>query len=369
MMSAIVSLALPACQFPEYGTANGGGAGGAGGDDDDAASGGMSGAPIGAAGEAGEAGSDAGAGGGGAGGAGGGAGGGGAGAAPTTPCDVGGCVPRVPSGWKGPIAYWANKAGGALPACPPGYGAPVDLHHDLNVPNTCPCTCMAQNQVCETTLRLFSDLSCANECANMAVQAMCSGVSGCVGSQGSMKAPAPTPAGGSCKANTAPLADVTWKYDARLCPANNAGSCDDTSQVCAPTPESPYLSQLCIMQVLQPGHSIPPCPAEYQNPTDPLYGTFSDDRACSACGCGSVSGGSCTASKLILGSADCNGPAEYPTLNNSCKPFDLGPGTGVQPTNVGFQYTVVAGTCSVTTPPKYSGGAVVSGNVTVVCCQ
>ena len=359
MVSAIVSLALPACQFPTYSMASGhaGNAGDAAG----AMSGGAAGAPDddgGAAGagetggESGESGSAA----------------GGSGGTPKVRCDADACVPAPPKVWQ-PIAFWQGTAGVLPEECPPGYSNPRDLHHDLNVPNTgCVCTCSAQGQSCQSTLHIFGNKDCTGPCAQASPSGLeCDIVSGCIGSQGSARADAPMISGGSCQSKVSAPNDPTWKFDARVCRLDGAAVCEDPSQVCAPIPPSPYLSQLCVMTVVSAGRTPPPCPAGYPSSIPPLYESFSDELGCSPCGCSGVTGGSCSGKMLMSGGIDCSSkPVDF--AFGVCKEFDLGPGT-IQPTHVGGQYTVVPGTCDVASQSHVIGQAAPSGQITVVCCQ
>jgi len=350
--SAVVTLALPGCQFPTYGMASGGGGSSAGG---------VSSQPAGAAGDAGDAGSEAGA-------TAGAAGAGGMDVEPPQRCAQA-CVPSAPSGWQGPMAFWEGQAsaGPTLPKCPPGYDTPIDRHRDLVAPTACTCTCSAVNQVCDATLHIYGDLACNTECAS-ASTSTCGPVSGCIGSQGSVSVEAATISGGSCTPYVPPLPDPTWQYNERLCQSNDPGSCDDDFQVCAPTPSVPYASQLCVTSVVLEGQTPPACPAAYPTPYKALlYEVYTDMRRCSACGCGNVTGGSCTGNAVLSGGVDCSAGREFP-IGTSCKTFDLGAGT-IHPTRVGNAYTPVPGTCGVASPPVSSGQANPSGSVTVVCCQ
>ncbi len=351
LLSAVSSLALPACQFPDYGFAHGS----AGSPSPDA--GGMSNAPGGASGDggaSGESGTED---------------GGIGGAAPDPqPCDPLDCVPRAPSGWLGPIAFWDGPSGPAdqLPACPPGYTDPTDLHHELNVPGDCTCTCDAQGQNCadNTALHIYSDLKCHTPCETVAPQA-CTAVSVCTGSQGSIDSNIPTPSGGSCKATPSGPADATWNNDSRLCDANPARVCDDPDRVCAPLPRSPFISQQCVMRVMAAGSAVPMCPEGFPNGTA-LYGSFADGRGCSECTCSDVSGGTCSGTITLTDNGGCSTGIDY-TLGAACQSFDLGQGD-VKPTHVGGQYTVAGGSCSVATAPALTGTAMPDGRFTVVCC-
>ena len=354
LMSAVLSWALPGCQFPDYAFANarGGGAG-------------ATATPGGATSNT----SDAGAGGDEA---------GAAGAEPTpeppVPCDpMQACVPAAPSDWFGPIAFWEGKAGNPsdLPDCPPGYGRPRDLHRSLNAPPlSCDCTCSAEGQTCDenTTLQIYSDLMCESPCATLSPKA-CSAVSNCTGSQGSLKAAVPTPSGGTCAAHVSPKTDPTWDYDSRICQPNSAAQCDDPNLTCAPVPQLPYTTARCVAQVVMDGQAPPDCPSDYPKGHTVLYDDFTDGRGCTDCGCGSVSGGSCKGSTLTLSvDTECGGTVAPYTVGSPCTQFNLGSGN-VHPTSVGGTYTVTAGTCDVATPATPTGSATASGNFTVVCCK
>ena len=365
MISAIVSLALPACQFPDYGRASGG-QGGAG-----APAGGVpgdSGGPAGGRAEGGEAGEGR------EGGASGSADGGAGGAETAAmPCPIEACVPKAPAGWLGPIAFWDAIANSAipLPVCPEGYTKPVSLHHGVDMPTDgCRCTCTAQDQVCSTntTLYIYDDQKCEGTPCGSVSPLVCDGVSGCVHSQGTLKAAIPTPSGGTCNGEISPPAPASWQYDSRACAASGAHLCADSSRVCAPVPTSPYASRLCVMNVVGEGQSLPECPAPYRNGSKTLYESFSDMRHCSACGCSGVTGGSCTGSKLsISADGDCTSGVEY-KLGAGCQPFTL-TGNNAHPTSVGTEYSVTAGTCKVVSPSATIGNAPTIGQATLVCCQ
>lgn len=364
MISAIVSLALPACQFPEYGMARGGSAGapagGVPGDPAGAADGGEAGAD---GGEAGAAGNDGGTGG----------SGGTAGAEPApVPCPPENCVPKPPATWNGPMAFWDDVAGAPdpLPGCPEGYTKPTDWHHGVDQPTEgCRCTCTATDQVCSTntTLNIYADQRCEGVPCGTVSPVMCDAVPGCIDSQGSLKAAIPTPSGGFCKDTITPPTPAAWQYDSRLCSTNGATVCEDRSQVCAPPPTSPYLSRLCVSTVISADTPIPECPAEYSKLKKTVYKTFADNRICSPCTCSAVTGGSCAGKLSISAETDCSSGVEY-KLGAGCQPFTL-LGNNVHPTSVGAQYTVTGGDCKVVSPSSTVGNAPTTGSATVVCCQ
>ena len=185
----------------------------------------------------------------------------------------------------------------ALTGGPCRYGGSMtDVHRGLNAAaGACKCTCVAEGQVCDsgTKLEFFTDMGCATPCATTSVHS-CDAVSGNCGSQGSLRGAVPVATGGSCQPTVTMPTPASWQWDARICEASNARTCDDPALVCAPPPAAPYVSRLCVFSVILEAQSPPACPAEYPAAHEPLDATLSDDRGCSACACSSVSGGTCT---------------------------------------------------------------------------
>jgi hypothetical protein len=366
-MGALVGLGLAGCQFPEYDLAHdvsgqagaGTGAGLGTGADSGAA-------PAGGAISSGNAAGVA------MGGSVGAAGTGGSSTNEGPSCGSGkACSASLPAGWLGPVAYWQAKTGetSALPDCPDGYAEPNDLHTALVAPDgDCSCSCTAKGQVCDNaaSVSVFLDLGCQTECFKTSPLA-CSAVSGCNGSQGTMRADAPLPSGGTCEAKVTAhaLAPVTWQYDARLCNLQTpeAGTCTGAGELCTPTPRPPYASQLCVFRLVPEGQALPECPAAYPNSRDALSSTFSDNRSCSSCTCAGLKGGSCSGKLTLTNGQDCSSGFDY-TLGTGCQAFGL----ASPPSQVGAQYTLVPGACGIASDSKPIGGATPSGSATVVCC-
>jgi hypothetical protein len=210
-------------------------------------------------------------------------------------------------------------------------------------------------------------MSCVKTCATVSVLS-CNAASGCTGSQGSLRNDPPTISGGTCQATVSEPVAPSWQYNARLCQPSSA--CEDPSEVCAPTPALPYVTQRCVTRVLQEGEELTECPAEYPKGPKTFYDALTDNRGCSECSCSGVTGGSCSGKLVMSADADCSGESgdvDY-QLGSGCKSFNLGMGE-VHPSSVGGQYTVVPGTCSVASPAHATGSAEASGGVTKVCCQ
>ena len=245
---------------------------------------------------------------------------------------------------------------------------PTDLHTGLDAPDgDCSCSCTSTDQVCDkaASVSVFDDRDCRNECSHASPLA-CTAISGCSGNEGSVFAEAPKPSG-SCqpKVTSHPLEPVTWQDEARLCNLETAemGSCTGAGELCTPTPRPPFASQLCVFRVVAEGQDFPECPPDYPNARDPLYASFTDERACSDCKCSPPAGGSCAGKLTLSTGQSCSNSFEY-TLGSGCKQFSL----DKQASQVGAQYTLVPGSCGIASDTKPTGGAIPSGSATVVCC-
>lgn len=350
-LGAVVGLGLAGCQFPEYDLARGG-SGEAGG-----GLGGVAGAAGGTISDGNASGV--------------GAAGSGGSTDPAPPCGIAkACAAALPAGWLGPVAYWQAKAGelSEPPECPEGYVEPSDLHTGLDAPDgDCSCSCTSTDQVCDkgASVSVFLDLDCQTECAQASPLA-CTAISGCNGSQGTIQAAAPKPSG-TCEAKVTPgaLEPVSWQYDARLCSLETAemGSCNGEGELCTPTPRPPFASQPCVFRVVSEGQDLPECPASYPNARDPLYASFTDERACSTCSCRAPTGGSCSGKLTLSAGQSCSNAFEY-TLGSGCKQFGL----ATPPTQLNAQYTLVPGSCGIASDTEPTGSAIPSGSATVVCC-
>jgi len=379
--SVAVSFALPGCQFPNYyvlergnGEASSAGMGGDPDSPDDGGAGnGASGGTSGSSGNAGGSGGSNG--GGGAGGNAGSAGNGGssgssvvepggAGGAPSDLCPAQACEAALPTDWLGPVALWEGQPGETPPDCPQGYASPIDLHRGLDAPGSnCKCTCAADSQVCQSDVEIYGDQSCGSSCFTPASQ-QCTAVTSCHGSQGTIQADLPIPSGGSCKPTVVQPVRAAWLNDIRICQADSLPPCEDPSQLCVKTPSPPYTSQTCVMRVALSAQALPECPVDYPNRNE-LYEKLTDDRACSACTCSPLNGGTCAGKVHLTSTNDCSAAGSDYTMGDGCKGFSLPDYLA----HVLVSYTLTPGTCSVATASKPSGKAEASGRPTLVCCQ
>jgi hypothetical protein len=364
--STFVGLLLPGCQFPNYNIVQQGGAGAL-----PIGGGGMSGV----AGTRDEGGAPPGDGGAGEGAEGGGGGTSGTGGAdPMEPCAPDACKAMAPDQWEGPIALWEGTGDADPPDCAPGYTEPSDFYHGLVAPpGDCKCTCTPDGQSCATNteLTIYTDLSCAAPCGTVNSPSACTTVAApaCNGSQGSVRAVVPDIAGGTCKFSITEPVPAKWESAARICKPSKVQVCPALDQVCAPQPPPPYSEHACLMREVMAGESLPACPAGFPNPKPLLYQGFVDNRACSDCVCGPLTGGKCDGSLSLYGAQACTepNPPTHP-LGNDCTQFNLGSG-GVSPKRVHGEYQLTPGTCSVATASKPIGSAKEDGSRFLVCCE
>lgn len=213
------------------------------------------------------------------------------------------CVSAVPSGWEGPIARKEKAANGLVPACDGEFRFPVNSrpYHAQPVfdPATCTnCACIQPGGVvCSglSALTYYKDTKCTpaqllTTIATVQNGDRCTPVSGTSGAL-SVKLPVSTAdaTNGSCSPRGGYVGKTaySWKQQERLCRSRSADqlSCADSSQRCVPKVGTGFASGVCVYKAGD--HS---CPAgDYSNKVV-LYMDAADDRACTACTCGTLSG-------------------------------------------------------------------------------
>ncbi len=296
------------------------------------------------------------------------------------PCGTGyTCVPMIPFPWGGPFAEWNGPDTAAPPSCPSTYNWPMDTYSGLNFsPATCSCTCEPTGQTCTASASIYGSGTCTNApCATVSVSSACSVVSGCTGSQGTLRADTPTPAGGSCVPTIPKVTPsaVTWTTAYRLClPEGTEHSyyCEG-DDICTPNPPSPFQARLCIGQIVPAGATAPTsCPTGYPNGPSISYWNSSDTRGCAPCSCttSAPTGGSCAGTLSLTG-------ADEDDCTTNAIPYTIGSGCSAQFSLLGAvariagNYTVAPGTCAVSADGgTYPTGTVqVAGSTQVICCM
>jgi hypothetical protein len=285
------------------------------------------------------------------------------------------CVPSVPPGWSGPFEVYA--AASASPPCSANFAGPAyDGNGDL-IARAAECTCDCGNGTvtCSTpTISFYSQAlptgtSCTTSnhcqdvtppsgaCTTIDASAACSTI--LKGGSFDMVAGSPTITDGGC----APIATqavmpTTWGISARACVsalAPGRANCPMGS-VCAPQPVSPFGSALCISQT-----GAAPCPNTAYTVSEIFYAGVDDQRSCSSCTCGSVTGASCAATVSV--SSSTNGTCSTGTIEYeapaSCDPVQL-------PGDYRVAVTPAYGTCAASTVTG-TGAATPTGPTTFCC--
>lgn len=213
------------------------------------------------------------------------------------------CVSAVPGGWEGPIARKEKAANGLVPACDGEYRFQVNArpyHAEPKFdPATCSsCACIQPNGVeCSglSALNYYKDSQCTpaqllTTIATVQNGDRCTPVSGTSGAR-SVKLPVSTAdaTNASCTPRGGYVSKTaySWERQERLCRSRSADqlSCGDSGQRCVPKVEAGFASGVCIYKAGD--HS---CPAgDYRNKVL-LYMDSTDDRGCTACNCGVLSG-------------------------------------------------------------------------------
>jgi hypothetical protein len=287
------------------------------------------------------------------------------------------CAAPLPPGWWGPLALWWSNTNDAPPPCPAGYEKPVDMGNDLLAPPaTCASSCTAMGQQCSASVSVYADSSCVAECGDdsSVSNATCTAVTGCSGTQGSLRADAPVPTGGTCAPSVrAIVAPPTWASPVRMCVAvgpSTLGLCPKANAPCVATPAVPYTGLPCIVFVPPQGQPVPTtCPSGYPFGPSVYYTSIADSRACSAPTCAGVpTGGDCAGTIAATGAAasDCSTGAFTYAIGSGCsQPIKL-----TSPiAHLRASMTVTPGSCSVGTEARPVGAARAAGSPNVICCM
>ncbi len=204
------------------------------------------------------------------------------------------CLDAPPADWRGPAAVASGP--GAAPPCGGDYGAEaLQAFADPDAPAAqCGCTCATSGVTCPSSfpVNLYDSATCTGtKCdtvtmsvgtCNDLLATNCSLVKG-VG-------PAPAPLGTCAPQPTSTVPKRGWKEALRACllPAPPRQETCGGGELCVPLPTTPLETRPCIFRAGDVA-----CPAGLYSVKRVVYGDATDDRACSTCTCGSVTG-SCT---------------------------------------------------------------------------
>jgi hypothetical protein len=305
------------------------------------------------------------------------------------------CAPPVPGGWTD-LGYLAlfQGASAALPECPNGAAIAYEGGDDLD-PGASACTACgcasATGQSCELTQDLdpakpgiqpiqVSNMPCGQPATVLSTMSVPDppwgggcyhgdpqpGGQTCAGEpcNRALIAAVPSVAGGSCDPTGGEPAFGTPTFDvtARACAVpSGGGGCSGGAQ-CVPRPAAPFEARVCVGRA---GDQT--CPDGDFSERFVFFEGVEDERACSGCSCGAVSGGSCEMTLTAYGDASvgtCNNPVDS-VASGTCT--DLSGNPGLYGLRASVTMIPAGGTCPVT------GGGIPSGDVlpstpSTFCC-
>ena len=236
------------------------------------------------------------------------------------------CAPAIPLGWTGPVALFEGAA--PAPDCSSS-GFPImaqDAYADIDGGTVaCPsCQCNVTSSSCTAALQFFSDPACGGSCwlcstpfpfeitagdpcqpipplchdgnkKPVAVEVQVKGSASC------------TPVANGSEVIPKPA----WGKSVRACghPKPAGGGC--AAGTCLPKPHQPFEQAFCIY-----ADGDVPCPGVYVKKRL-AHLAFSDNRDCTACGCGEAAGVTCDDAVVFLGTEVCV-TAGWPVKPNKC---------------------------------------------------
>jgi hypothetical protein len=258
------------------------------------------------------------------------------------------CVPAVPAGWTGPVAFYEGT--NAAPLCNASGGFPTQKQsaHSGIVPGdaTCPtCECnFTGTPVCKANLVFGSTADCQSGCCWGSAPGICTGspltaTNGtCLGvglcQNGTIKPTAieitSASVSGTCTSAANGTADIptpTWTNEVRACgDAVATGKGCGTDGACMPVPAAPFGSSACIYKT---GDTSCPSPFSTKHL---VHQNTQDTRSCTPCSCGALTGGDCTGGTVsVFPAAGCGSGAQTATIG-ACNDIGIDPSpTPAQP--------------------------------------
>jgi hypothetical protein len=284
------------------------------------------------------------------------AGTGGGGIPDAASCTDGACLPVPAAPWTGPVALLEFPVS-SNQLCSGDYPEQKFEGHGTVDCGVATCQCGAcsppTNQSCAPgSGNLWSDLQC-KATAKSYTTTVCTGTTG----QKAVSVQAPVGSGtcGGIAALSATIPQGVFTDTLRTCGLSTPtqGSCQP-SEVCAPTPTSPFEATLCIFAT---GDSA--CPAGPYSVKRLAYVSISENRSCSTCGC-SAATVSCKGNLVAYSDGVCSS-ASLGTLDAGagCQPFPAGT-TAIQ-----WQYTPSGGACTANSSLT---GSCAGSDPTTICC-
>ena len=284
------------------------------------------------------------------------------------------CVPGLPTGWSGPIAYALGASGSIPTSCDAtlyggqAFAANAQLQAEAASCSSCATTPTGQScQVladltflsngtynCASPSNTNYDLSSFGTCAPLEI----------FGQTPAVTLHNPTVKPGTC---TPPKQNPTvpapkWAQGALGCSLRAASGTCATGSTCVDGPATPFGAQSCVYT-----QGDVACPSAYSGYRGVVYQGVTDTRSCSACGA-SYGDQGCTGSIIGNSATDCSGTAEgsYRWGQNwtaSSAVYCTGAGQGVS-----YDMSVVSPSCNVSGGQPTGAIAADTTTALTVCC-
>ena len=285
------------------------------------------------------------------------------------------CAPSAPNGgWVGPLAIWQGS--GSPPSCANASGFPLEVANanaGIKGSASCPsCSCDApQGVACQVgAAQLYRDSTCAGASGTLTIaQGNCTAFVSLSYDPASVRWGSAPPGGGACVPKTtgsASFPPVAWDTQMRACgdPTPNKGGC--AAGTCVPRQQAPFGQAMCVYQ-----RGDLPCPVGAYSVKSVYYTGADDARGCSACGCSSPTGTTCTGTMKLYTDQNCS--VDETTLTNvlECSPLAPDP-TPPSPPYMSLRSVVYTGTASSTgsclVQPSVQTGAAIPTDPVTLCC-
>jgi hypothetical protein len=179
----------------------------------------------------------------------------------------------------------------------------------------------------------------------------------------SVSSAAPTVTGGSCaaKGGQSTVPPLSWAILGKACGGSAIGAGCGAGNVCQPKPPLPFISGVCIYKS---GDVM--CPGDPFTQKHVFYGNAVDTRACTACQCGGVVGGSCAVEMSVYSDA------LFSTCTTGIATFNAGGCANLNgnPSVYGRKATITQAPSGGTCPPSggQPTGSVAPSDPTTFCC-
>jgi hypothetical protein len=226
------------------------------------------------------------------------------------------CAPAAPAGFEGPVAL-VRGAPDVEPTC--GGAFPEEVvagglgSLDAEPPACAACTCGTPDIACAAALSWFADAACGTELDAIEVAS-----GGCVelssGDVAAAIASSATPTGSCTATGGQPEHEpATFETSAKLCAAPLGAGC--TGGVCVTRPDAPFDAQLCVYR-----SGVGDCSAAGPFTVAlEMHGSVDDQRECTPCTCGAITGATCAGTTTIYrNNASCNGTSVVLAHDDGC---------------------------------------------------